>query len=293
VISFLVFFYTQAARQLKYQREEYFQLKEQLVRAEAQVIRQGQTDLNQLQAEVLKVETYLPTREALMDWAQQSEPLARDRFGIHDFQIKVGASERNIPVVFQSSFPFEVQLLSVELQGTTTTRNTATFLESLKDPGIKLLCSLDAMELEASNPDQPQPVRLHLKWLVATSSTTPSLRQRALKESLKTPFLTQPDVPSTEPNRWPAETPSLEWGWREEPFLSPVQHPSAVRIPARTLSHFRLTGILWDKENPTCVINGATLKPGDQAAGYRLILITPSAVILQKREEEVVLSLRG
>ena len=83
----------------------------------------------------------------------------------------------------------------------------------------------------------------------------------------------------------------LQWGSREEPFLSPLDYPRAIRIPTSVTSRFQLTGILWDAQAPSCVVSGNLMRLGETIAGYRLVVLTPRAAILQGTEEEILLFL--
>lgn len=281
VITLLVFCYTQAARQRNYQRDRYEQLKEQMIRSEARVLSEYPKDLDRLQAEVEELMRQLPTREQLLDWTQALERAARERFGFQDLQVKLGPSEKTMPVSFKNSFPFEVDLLPLELRASATTQEVARFLADLKGGNEGLLCSLESMEMKALEPSAHKPVGVRVKWLIASASRIPLMTLGKVVPPIKPADLKSPGPGNL----------SLDWGWREEPFLSVTRFPSAIRIPAQTSSRFQLNGILWDPAAPTCTINGSVLKLGDSLLGYQLILITPTAVILQKGSEEILLSL--
>ena len=115
-------------------------------------------------------------------------------------------------------------------------------------------------------------MHVHLRWLIAVAP-----------EGIQA---VPPKMPS------PGEEPGpLRWGWREEPFTSVLVNPRSVRPPVSLMGRFKLSGILWDLEAPTCVVNGSVLKAGDSVQGYRVILITQKAVLLEGKEGEILLLL--
>ncbi len=280
VITLLVFCYTQAARQRNYQRDRYEQLKEQMIRSEARVLSESPKDLDRLQAQVEELVRQLPTREQLLDWTQALERAARERFGFQDLQVKLGPSEKTMPVSFKNSFPFEVDLLPLELRASVTTQEVARFLADLKGENEQLLCSLEFLEMQSLEPTAHKPVGVRVKWLIASASRIPPMTLGKVAPPIKPADLKSPGTGNL----------SLDWGWREELFQSPLKNPSALRIPSRILSRFQLNGILWDPNAPSCVVNDIPLKPGGSLLGYQLILITPTSVILQKDSEELLLS---
>ena len=273
VVALLVFVYTQAARQLNYQRGLFLRLQEQLGAAKMQAAKGGKPDLNKLRAEVDQLEARLATPRMLSEWAKALESSAKERFGFHEVNVSVGAVEKTVGVDLGEKAAFETQMVALEFKGTAATRNAAAFLASLASPELKLLCPLQSMSLEARGPEQNDPITLRLKWLVAISSKP--------TQAGSVPEISLPNAP-----------PSLTWGWREEPFLSPFVSPKGVQISPAVRKRFRLSGIVWDVKTPTCVINGTVLKPGDLIDGYQVTLIAPNAVLLQKREEEVFLPLQ-
>ncbi len=277
VVGVMVFAYTQAIRQVKYQREMHSRLTEQLAVARSHASK-GVPDLEKLRAQVAETEAQIGTSQVLSEWAKTVETLAHDKFNFRDLQVKVGAAaEQTIPLKLDGRPPTEIQLQPLELEGASTTRNAAAFLARLSQIGSKVLSPLEMIEMEAQPADQPLPVKFHFKWLVAVSSAAADAKPPA-------PARFSIGVNS-------GAIPALTWGWREEPFTSVLVNPRAIRIPAATLNRFKLSGILWDATAPTCVINGSVLKPGDSVEGYRLVLIAQKAVILDGSEGEILLSL--
>lgn len=279
VVALLVFVYTQAARQLNYQRGLFLRLQEQMAAAKTQAAKAEKPDLNKLRAEVDQFAARLSTPEMLSEWAKLLESFATDRFGFHEASVSVGAVEKTMEIDLGGKAVFETQMVALEFKGTGTTRNAAAFLTSLASADLKLLCPLQSMRLEAGAPDQADPVTLRLKWLVAISSK-PAAAGPA-------PGVSPPSIPVPD-----KKAPSVTWGWREEPFLSPFVSPKAVQIPRALRQRFRLSGIIWDSQVPTCVINGTVLKPGDLIDGYQVTLIASNAVLLQKGEEDLFLPLQ-
>lgn len=275
VVGMLVFAYTQAARQLKFQRSLFLELKEQLARARDQVERAGPRDLAEMQARLFELESQMATPETLSDWAGRVEIFARDRFSFRNLQVKVGAPVKTIPVPVSPHSQFEMKLQPLELQGSGTTREAAGLLESLSPLSVKFLCPLERMELKAQAADASLPVELYFRWLVATGTKIAGSADQKVK-----------------PKPWPVTSAAEgRWGSREEPFRSPFSNPHAFQIPGSTIARFHLTGIVWDPVSPSCVINGIPLKPGELLDGYKLVLLTPRAVILSKPYEEIYLSL--
>lgn len=280
VVALLVFAYSQAARQLTAQYQTYLQLKEQVARARDRVAREGVPDLGPLKAELLEMERSLATPEMLSEGLLRLENIARDRFGFRDIEIKVGPPEKTIRIPRPPNGPdFEVQLISLELQGNCTTRQTAGLLARIGQASLHLVCSLQTMTLTASNPDQPLPVNVRLKWLVAASGSALDAQP---------PTGHSPGFARVTPT---ASGEAPKWGSREEPFRSPFLNPGAVRMGPQISSRFRLTGILWDSQNPSCVVNESVLKVGDLVQGHRLVLLTPSAALLEGSEGEIILFL--
>ncbi len=278
VVALLVFAYTQAARQLKHQKEMVLQMREQLTQAQVRVAKEGKSDPGQFKGQLLQLRSSLITPDQLADWAKRIELLARDRFGFEDLQVTVGDPERTIPMPCADRPIFEVQLYALELEGKTTSRSCAGFLASLRQPNVKLLCPLETMELQAQALETGFPLKVRLHWLVAAVAKKPGTLPAAVD-------------PSSETGSWPPLTPRLSWGLREEPFLSPLTNPNAARLPAQAQTPFRLEGILWDSVTPTCVINGNVLKISDWLKGYQVVLITPKAVLLQGSAGELFLKL--
>ncbi len=277
VVALLVFIYTQAARQLNYQRGQFLRLQEQVAAAKVEVAKAGKPDLEKLRAEVEGLKSRLVTLQFLSDWAEVLGPSVRDRFGFQDVTFNVGGVEKTMNLNLGDKPAVEIRLVGLEFRGTSTTRNAAAFLESLAPSNLKLLCPLHSMGGEAQAADQPFPAVFRIKWLIAVSSE--SSQPSSGSGSTSFPL----------PER--KEGPPLTWGWREEPFLSPFVSPRAVQTPTPVRKRFRLTGILWDPNTPTCVINGAILKLGDLLEGYQVTLIAQNAVLLHKGEEEIFLPL--
>ena len=271
IVAVMVFAYTQAIRQLKHRGELRDRLEEQITMARDQLARHGRRpDVAALQAQVSELKSALLSPTMLNEAARQLAELAKNEYEAQDLQVKVGERPtQTLSVPLDGRLDFEVQLYALELSGTMTSRGAVALAAAMGDPASKWLAPLIGMEMKSSGPQEDQPVRVSLRWLLAVSPTSPGT-------ALPSPLMA------------PAKP---EWGWREEIFLSPFDHRSALKIPATKLSPFRLTGIVWDENAPTCVVNGIALRPGDSVVGYQVVLITPQTVLLESQGEELLLRL--
>lgn len=269
IVAVLVFAYTQAIRQLKHRGELRDRLAEQLTVARDQLARHTRRpDVAALQVQVAELKATLLSTQALGELARRLGELAREEYGVQEPAVKAGERPtQTLTVPLDGRLDFEAHLYALELSGVTTSRHAAALVRAMGDPSCKFLAPLVAMELKRAEPKEGSPVRVSLRWLLAVSPSS-------TEPSLPAPLKAQPEP---------------EWGWREESFLSPLENRSALRIPAGALSRFRLSGIVWDEKAPTCVVNGAVLRPGDTVSGYRVILITPQAVLLESQDEELLL----
>lgn len=272
IVALMVFAYTQAVRQLRNRGELKVRLQEQLVVARDQLAKHGKRpDLAALQAQVAELKGTLISSEALNELGNRLEKLAREEYGVQGLQVRV--SERptqTLTVPLNGRLDFEAHLHSLELSGFTSSRNTAALVAAVGAVSAKLLAPLVGMEVKKADPlKSDQPVRVSLRWLLAVSPETAG--------SAEIPPMAPPG--------------KVTWGWREEPFLSPLEHRGALKVPSSELSSLRLTGILWDEGAPTCVINGAVLRPGEAASGFRVVLITQQSVLVEKDGKELLLHL--
>lgn len=271
IVTVMVFAYTQAIRQLKRRWERRDRLEEQLTMARDQLARHGpRPDVEALQQQVAELKSVLLSTAMLAEAARQLEELARKGYGVQDLQVKVGERPTQaLTIPLDGRLDFEAHLYALELSGVTTSRSAAALASVLAEPSCKLLAPLVSMELKESGRKGDPPARVSLRWLLAVS---PESKATVLPAPLQAPA-------------------GPEWGWREELFSSPLEHRDALKIPAGKLSRFRLTGIVWDEEAPTCVINGMALKPGDSVSGRQVVLITEWAVLLEGPEGELLLRL--
>lgn len=269
LVGLLVFAYTQAIRQLKHSGQQRDRLEEQLTVARDQLARHGRRpDVESLQKEVAELKAALLSPQALGEVARRLRELAEKEYRVQDLEVKISdRPTQTLSIPLDGRMDFEAQLYALELSGSTTSRGAAGLAAAMGGPSSKLLAPLVAMEMKCAGPEEEQPVRVSLRWLLAVS----------------------PASAAEAPPGSPAIPPKLEWSWREEPFVSPFERRSALKIPASKLSRFHLTGIVWDEKSPACVINGAALKPGDSVAGYQVVLITPQAVLLEDEGEELLL----
>ncbi len=272
IVALMVFAYTQAIRQLKNRGEVKDRLQEQLIVARDQLAKHGKRpDLAALQKQVAELKGTLISSEALDTIGAQLEELARTSYGVQGLQVRVSdRPTQTLTVPLDGRLDFEAHLHSLELSGFTTSRNAAALVSAVGTVSAKLLAPLVGMEVKRADPAKSdQPVRISLRWLLAVSPDS--------------------DGASSPP---PMAAPGkIEWGWREEPFLSPLEHRGAVKIPSSEGSFLKLTGILWEEGAPTCVINGVVLKPGESVAGCHVVLITQQAVLVERDGKELLLRL--
>jgi hypothetical protein len=271
IVGLLVFAYTQAIRQVKLSKDLSLRRREQLTVAREQVAREGgKAETAKLQAKLEELKSSLVPQNALEPQAHRLERMAQERFGIRDAKVKAGdAPSEKISVPLEGRTAFEVHLYSLEMKGTAGSRGVAGLLSGVGDPSFKPLCPLVAMELQGGDEAGSRPVEFTLKWMMAVSPDSTASPGEALP---------------------PAGRPAA-WGWREEPFRSALAHPSALRVPEGKQASLRLSGILQEEASSTCVINGQVLKAGDWVSGYQVVLITPDAVLLEGKGEELLLRL--
>lgn len=261
IVGLMVFAYTQAVRQVNLSKDLSLRLREQLTVAREQLARQsGRMDLAQIQAQVAELKGSMVSPDALGAQAARLGRLASERFGVEG---KVTVSEQPVEKVS------EILLHALEMKGTAQTRALAGLAAVVGDPAFRPVCPLVGMELHRAGPGENRPVEFLLKWLVAVSPDSPHPAQQALPDS----------------------GPRIVWGPREEPFLSPFSHPSALRLPTEKQASLQLSGIIQQEGSFTCVINGQALKPGDRVGGYQVLLITPDVVLLEGKGEELLLRL--
>ncbi|MCM8794695.1 MAG: hypothetical protein NC819_02690 [Candidatus Omnitrophica bacterium] len=274
VIALLVFPYTQALRHVNYERELYLKSKEQAARGKRQVeMAGGKPDLEQLWKELLEPwEGSLPTAEELPVWAERLESFGRNRFALGSLQMKVGvAPERTVKIQTADKEGVEIPLYSLELEGIGTTRHLMDYVESLKRSDMKILLILESMKIKLLDPQKVSPVGFRLKWLIAT------LSDAGRKKGDSQPVYQVP------------ERLQVDWAAKQEPFLSVLAGRDLVNVPVPQKDQFQLTQIMWDPENPVCILNGAERRPGDWIGDYRLVWIAPQGVLLQQAEEELFL----
>ncbi|MBI3311988.1 MAG: hypothetical protein HYZ88_00465 [Candidatus Omnitrophica bacterium] len=268
LVGLLVFAYTQAIRQLNHGREMFTRLQEQLTVARDQMARRPAIpDLAALKAEVGKLKEAFASEADLAAQQSRLERVSREVFNLTGIQIrKTDSPVDSLVFSVEGRSDLEIQLYGLELTGQGNSREVAGLLSVLSGSGQRPMLALATVDLRAVELDSP--VAFTLRWLI------PVLEGGADHAAGSPPA---------------ADT--IQWGVREEPFLSPLRHRSALRAPAGQGPALRLTGILWDPSEPACVINKRVLKPGEWVESFQVILITPTAVILQGLDEERVLYL--
>ena len=73
-----------------------------------------------------------------------------------------------------------------------------------------------------------------------------------------------------------------EPAWGRDPF-----NPRYVETPGG-VDGVTLNGIIWDPQNPTCVLNGMVLGIGGIINGYTVTAMTQEAVLLRGPKEAVL-----
>lgn len=286
LVMAMVFFYTQAIRQVNLQRERVIRLQEQLTVAREELAKQAAARVgpSRVEEELAEVKASWTTPEGILEQTAQVEELIRHGHGLSDFHVKAGkepSDQREISL--DGGQPLEFQLYPLEMTGFGTTRAIGEVLAHLADPGSKPARILMELELKSAGEGRPEPVRFTARYVIPAMAGAPA-----------GPFSpTASDHPELVEGPEPVEgePPKAAWGPREEPFLSPLVVPSALRQSAEKLKDLRLSGMLREGESASCVINGEILKPGDRLREYQVVLITDEAVLLQGPEEELLLRL--
>lgn len=71
----------------------------------------------------------------------------------------------------------------------------------------------------------------------------------------------------------------------------PVKTGSSAPPPPKRLPNMRLSGIIWDSENPIAIIDGLDLRKGDKIKGARIVEIRADSVVLSYASKNHVLTL--
>ena len=266
MVGLLVFAYTQAIRQVNYQRDLHQRLQEQLTMAREQVSRQGPTpDVSIVQAKIQALRAGFLSPGTLAAQADQIRLLTEKEFKLKGVRWeKPGEKTSSFSISIPGRDDFKVDLYELEMEGETATSEAGALLATLEPASGQPVLPLVNLEMTGT-PQADRPVHVLFRWLMPVVVGTSTPGSRAVVK--------------------PA------WGWREEPFLSPLDHPAALRIPPEKTASLRLTGILWDPVHPACVINGQSLRAGELVSGNRVVLITADAVLLQGPDGELLLRL--
>jgi len=70
------------------------------------------------------------------------------------------------------------------------------------------------------------------------------------------------------------------------------QAPSQKQTPLQKKSRFILSGILYSKESPLAIINGQTLKIGEEIEGAKILDIKEDKVVIGKNSKKITLILK-
>lgn len=261
LIGLIVFAYTQAVRQLNYQKERQTRLQEQLVMAREQVSKQATTrqNLESLQEEVSDLRSQTVSVPELPAVAQRVKELAEKKYELSILRVKEGDSPvETLDLPIQDRQLQKIDLYLLDCSGRGTSRQIALFLAHLNHPDFRPLTALISLVCRSPEEKGTAPVEFTAQWVVAVSSETPERKPA-------------PDYDV-----------SLEWFNRLEPFLSPFQDASAA-VPDST--GFPLwTGLQLQGDSPTAEINGRWVKPGDRLDAWRILYIGKEGILFQTGE---------
>ncbi len=271
-IGIIVFLFTQAVRQLRYQHSEYLELKKQIKACRIQAAK-GKPELVSLETEVSRLKSQFATAQDQNELITRLEFLARKQFGFDDLQVRLSkVPKKLVKSAGGEEPPLPVETLTLQLDAKTTTRNGAGLLTSLSQGGVGVLCPLRSMQIKTKDLTGTLPVQVHLEWIVPLLALDSAQKEAGPKI-----------LPSAQPQ------PVLSWGLREEPFLTPFLYAGVLKTPVESLKGMRLAEIRWEGVVPACLINGKIVRLNDRIGDYRLVLVTPRAVLLQGEGEEIFL----
>lgn len=200
IVGLLVFAYTQAIRQVKYQRELFQRLQEQLTMAREQMVRQGPTpDVALMQAQVQKI------RPAFLALAEVSPQVERIKVlaeqGFHLQESRWNQSEEpadSFTVSIPGRNDCEVVLYKLEMEARGSSRSAAGLLASVGPDSELPVFPLQTLEIQADPAEPGAALRISCRWLLPVAASLSS-QDRLTK-------------PGPRPAREPV------WGEREEPF---------------------------------------------------------------------------
>lgn len=275
-IGIIVFLFTQAVRQLRYQHSEYLELKKQIKACRLQAAK-GKPELTPLESEVSRLKGQFATAQDQSELITRLELLARKQFDFDDLETRLSKIPKRLVKGSEAEGPpLPVETLTLQLDAKTTTRNVAGLLASLSQGGIGILCPLRSMKMKTPDLTGKLPVQVHLEWIV------PLLVSESVEKKEAGPKI----IPAAPPQ------PILSWGLREEPFLSPFLYAGVLKTPVDSLKGMRLAEVQWEGMAPVCLINGKIVRLNDRVGDYQLVLVTPRAVLLQGEEGELFLPLK-
>lgn len=286
IVALLVFVYTQAVRQIQHQRELLHMFEEQLTLARETLAEVGaEPDLTALQERMARQAARFPSRSAVEENLDRLQDLARETYRIRDPSVEFSKMPvRTFTLTDEGRPNLEIALYAVEVEGSAGSREAARFLAALSAARFVPLCAMTSAEFQAAESVSRRPVHFRARWLVPVLSETGRERLLTLL-----PQAHRPTVGSVFAGPGP-EFEGPAWGDRTEPFRSPFLHPQAIRA-ASAGTALSLTEIGWEANHPVCRINGRTLRPGEEIEGFRLLLVTSRAVLLEKDGKEHFLAL--
>jgi len=78
-----------------------------------------------------------------------------------------------------------------------------------------------------------------------------------------------------------------------DPFAIPTPVVRTAETTKTRKTGLKLGGVLWDEKAPSAIINEKIVQVGNRVAGYRVVRITPSRVLLSAGRENRVLEIPG
>lgn len=103
--------------------------------------------------------------------------------------------------------------------------------------------------------------------------------------------------PSVAPTKAPTATVSprveVSKGRITSVFQSWGRDPFAVGSVAESSGDLVLTGIIWDENNPYCIINGKVVKRNDEFSGCKILEIKKDSVTVKVGDEIRILRIGG
>jgi hypothetical protein len=265
LIGLIVFAYTQAVRQLNYQKERQNRMQEQLVLAREQVSKQAAAPkkLEILQDEVADLRSEMIFLNELPEIGQKIQSLAEKKYGLSVLRVKEGDSPvGTFDLPIQDRQIQRIDLYLLDCWGRGSSRQIAGFLAHLNHPDFRPLMTLVSLNCQSSDAGTIPPVEFTAQWVVPISSD-----------------------PAERKPKPPADYEiSFEWFERLEPFISPLDDPSTFTQDLTGLP--RWTAVELQGELLQAELNGRWFKPGDRINGWRILYIGKQGILFQDSQRK-------